>query len=237
MRSRRGFTLIELLIVIGIIALLLAILIPSLGYTKELTYIAVCQANLRSLTLGWMAYHQDNKGRLPHPHPPVGGHSWVRSGNTVQALRNGVLWDYVGSESLYRCLTHRSNFKENPHVRSYSMNEYVGANATAWRVDSIANYADIRDPATIMLLMEEDDPRSENAGSWVMNPVAPAWVDFPATWHDGGATLSFCDGHGEYRKWRDRRTLAITWFYENHPGSVDVASMLKAFCPTDAILR
>ncbi len=235
MRPGRGFTLVELLIVIAIISLLLAILVPSLGYVKELTYIVVCQANLRSLTQGWVAYHQDNRGRLPHPHPPVGGHSWVRKDNTTQALREGVLWDYVASADLYRCLTHRSKFKANPHVRSYSMNMYVGGNGLTWGIAAIGNYAQIRDPGKIMVFMEEDDPRESNMGAWVMDPAIPKWVDFPATWHDGGTTLSFCDGHGEYRKWRDRRTLEITWFWENHPGSVDVAWMLEAYCPPDAV--
>lgn len=53
---RAGFTLIELLVVVAIIALLLAILLPSLGRAKEQARITLCLANLRSLTQASSAY-------------------------------------------------------------------------------------------------------------------------------------------------------------------------------------
>ncbi len=57
-----GFTLIELLVVVGIIAVLLAILIPSLARAKEQARTTVCAANLRTLGLATQMYVSANDG-------------------------------------------------------------------------------------------------------------------------------------------------------------------------------
>jgi len=63
--KRAGFTLIELLIVIAIIALLLAILVPTLQRVRKQTKAVVCQSNLRQWGEIWATYTQDNDGSLP----------------------------------------------------------------------------------------------------------------------------------------------------------------------------
>ncbi len=69
MRKRRtskyGFTLIELLVVISIIALLIAILLPSLAKAKELANRAVCSANIRSIIQSMTIYAQSNNSQFP----------------------------------------------------------------------------------------------------------------------------------------------------------------------------
>src|SRR5688500_9617894 len=61
--SRGAFTLVELLVVIGIIAVLISLLLPSLGRSRELARRAKCASNLRQLAMAAQMYAiSDKKG-------------------------------------------------------------------------------------------------------------------------------------------------------------------------------
>jgi hypothetical protein len=102
---------------IGVIAVLIAILLPVIHSVREQGRGVVCQSHLRQLWQGFVAFSADHDGRLPgnnfdFPVPsanPDGGdwlaapaNTWVDSFST--APQGGTLFKYVGGNySIYRC--------------------------------------------------------------------------------------------------------------------------------------
>lgn len=72
METRKGFTLIELIVVIAIIAMLLAILMPSIGKPKLIAMRIICETNLKGLGTAMTVYsndYDDNYPQLPGTGP------------------------------------------------------------------------------------------------------------------------------------------------------------------------
>jgi prepilin-type N-terminal cleavage/methylation domain-containing protein/prepilin-type processing-associated H-X9-DG protein len=64
---RPGFTLIEMLVVIGIICLLLGLLLPTLGNTREVARKVQCLANIRQMGHAVQMYHNDYRKICTYP--------------------------------------------------------------------------------------------------------------------------------------------------------------------------
>jgi prepilin-type N-terminal cleavage/methylation domain-containing protein len=85
-----GFTLAEVLVVLGIIAVLLALLLPVIGQTRSAAMSVACLANLRQVHGGFLQYAADNDKRLPDP--AASQCSWE------QSLRK-----YLPAAQVFRC--------------------------------------------------------------------------------------------------------------------------------------
>ena len=86
-KTFKGFTLVELLVVISIIALMMAILMPSLAKIRQQAYRSHCLWNLSQLSLAWQMYATDNNGFLCSPYTSKDEaplkNNWVADGNNL----------------------------------------------------------------------------------------------------------------------------------------------------------
>lgn len=80
--SKRGFTLVELLVVIGIIALLISILLPSLNRARETANRVKCGSNLRQVGQAILLYSNENRGNYPRVRYSPGSSATAWSGTT-----------------------------------------------------------------------------------------------------------------------------------------------------------
>ena len=76
-RKTQGFTLVELLVVIGIIALLISILLPSLQKARVQAKRLQCMNNERQLITALLMYTQDNNGIFPVDCDAGGNHRYI----------------------------------------------------------------------------------------------------------------------------------------------------------------
>ena len=222
-RPRRAFTLVELLVVIGIIAILIAMLMPALHRAREQTRRLRCLSNMRQLTMAWLGYAQAHKGKLCGADTGRAPWDWVQAGDSLDALKNGVIWPYINSAEVFHCPNDRIDWR-----RTYSINSWLNGEGppAPGELFPATNLAQLKYPSRTFVFIEELDWREYLRNSFMVLPYGTeAWVDIPAPMHEKVGLLAFADGHAEVWKWSDPRTWRRTNFNEATPGNKDLVEL------------
>ncbi|MFN4242161.1 MAG: prepilin-type N-terminal cleavage/methylation domain-containing protein [Tepidisphaerales bacterium] len=205
----RGFTLVELLVVIGIIAVLIGILLPSLTRARLAAARVACASNLREIGKALIMYANDNQGSFPQ--------------STHGATDLEVSWIYTLSKYLGdvdRVRISPSDPRGDDRLKnkgsSYLLNEYMvvpKSEADPNDVDALKLYR-IRKPAETIVVFTASDRRGDattddhtHSRNWFRAPWPNAWVritnDISVNRHggrsptdlSGSSNYLFADGH------------------------------------------
>jgi prepilin-type N-terminal cleavage/methylation domain-containing protein/prepilin-type processing-associated H-X9-DG protein len=219
LRARRGFTLIEILVVVGIIALLAAVMFPVMSRAREGGRTKACLSNMKQLGLAFQQYTQDNSRRYPYPanyqHWANGGH-WVTGGEPA-AGGELIPKNFANTEGGLTKSGNPNNEYNSPAVaipEKGALYPYVKsaqvyvcpstADAEKKRLGyamncSIGGMSDVRvrEPASIIVLIDEG--KTLNDGFF--NAVRDS-LDGLTQAHNIGGNLLFADGHAKFYAWK-----------------------------------
>lgn len=153
-RTRPAFTLIELLVVVGIIALLVAFLLPALSSARRSAQRTQCLANVRSLGLAQALYANSQKDLLV----VAGDGSYDVQGSWI-----GLLDRYAGHALVRQCPADKSPYFDTPftdytppvyRITSFGINNYVSPTHLPLDAETISKVSQIRRPGSVIHFVE-----------------------------------------------------------------------------------
>ena len=170
---------------------------------------------------GWLGW--------PGPYPTDNTNTLM-----IMSPTNSKFAPYLGSAGVYKCPADISRVtlgkQKYNRVRSMSMSQAMGgpgdwlppgssmaSNQKIYKIFRKSSDFVIPGPSQLYVMLDEH-PDSINAGGYanmmVESPAAARIIDYPASYHNGAAGISFADGHAEIRKWIDARTRQPVKFYD-----------------------
>jgi len=204
----RGFTLIELLVVIAIIAILAALLLPSLSSAKQKAWTTSCLSNLHQIGLGMKMFADDNNELYPESggdirwgavDPRTGKPSWMEQ-----------IYPQMGNTNAFNC----PGNVQLPEQYRGPFNYFNGCNAAYVETGTCAPIKGTRllFPSAFVLGGDscgmtggslQFDPLDADKDDYSQNCVGGAATDtITEYWqiHAKGQNVMFADGHARWYK-------------------------------------
>ena len=208
-----AFTLIELLVVIAVVALLAALLLPSLSRAKATASSTSCRSNLHQIGLAVQMYLGDFR-RYPI--------NWEIAVTSVSAdgvrIESGSLMPYLSqNHKVFYCPVQEDcplrlwdPVGGDDRLSGYALNNYGTADSEQFVALRLGlgvgsppvevEEGKVRCPADMIAYGDcftgarQLSPHGTNQWNW------DSAVSVPSSRHSGGANALFCDGHLEYHK-------------------------------------
>jgi general secretion pathway protein G len=215
MPRTRAFTLIELLMVMGIIAILAALLLSVIGHCKASAQAIACRNNLRQWGTATQLYAADHGDRLPQDGATSGRsteHGWYVDLPRVMGLHSYLEMPWCTNagvdpgRSIWICPSNRRR-SNGTNLFHYCLNKHVNGTGTGNQIRLVS----IPHPTLTVWLFD-------NGG---VGPVA-AENNVHSNLHNHGAQFTFLDGHAawfkntEYWNFRSNKGLTnnpkLVWF-------------------------
>ena len=162
-RKTKGFTLIELLVVIAIIALLLSIVLPSLGKAKEYAKRVVCANNFRQQALGISLYADEHDTSVPTE--PAGGWLWDLSFFSTNAIS-----EYAGFDDndIFFCPANRTRKPDDARFWQYSLISSGSYDPVPLQDESGLSAADLKSNFRVMPSIYTFDKINRSTGKSIL---------------------------------------------------------------------
>jgi prepilin-type N-terminal cleavage/methylation domain-containing protein/prepilin-type processing-associated H-X9-DG protein len=219
MRHKQGFTLVEVLVTIAIIAVMMAILLPTLSVARESSRTVQCIANLRQLGLAAQFYTTQFRGSFPIAYD--GTASWDFRITTDPATGApkpvpGILWWSTSPMKIQQCPSFdgRSNTPHDPYT-GYNYNVSFIGHGVGEAIQAPARLSQVKRPSQTALF---GDGAWRNGANKYMrapfpNPGDATFIGrFAGTQgfrHRKSTNVCFVDGHVE--SLRDRFTNSTSF--------------------------
>jgi prepilin-type N-terminal cleavage/methylation domain-containing protein/prepilin-type processing-associated H-X9-DG protein len=212
MHRRKGFSLVELLVVIGIIAVLVALILPTLKKAKDNANRVSCLNNLRQLGLGLRMYLQAGDGIYPASACSSQYEDWIYWNHG--SLNQGRLVPYTSATGIFdpRLYTCPSD-DPTSHTRGYPYSYSVSYNLFACPPAGFLSkpFSRVRHPSNCIVMVEESSLTIDD-GCWAWTNNYGAGYNIISTRHDrqylendpatnstaGNGNVLFADGHADW---------------------------------------
>jgi prepilin-type N-terminal cleavage/methylation domain-containing protein/prepilin-type processing-associated H-X9-DG protein len=139
----------------------------------------------------------------------------------IQAIEQGALYPYVNTLKIYRCSTVERKTADAYNAVSETMRTYAimdSMNCKGWVATSkdmkmLKKRGDIKEPAFRAVMVDDGGTGMSALGGFttrsllVVRSGNQSWWDPPPVRHGEGTNWSFADGHSDYHKWEDPRTI------------------------------